>query len=334
LKALLTLLLIPALALAILLYTFGQIVPPGSIGVRQTLFGPGKGFSREGLKPGLHWSVPFYSVIHLIPETLQTLVFEKKIGSRTSGGALDVKTADGAVVDLNVTVITQIYRTQTPEHGGPSDLITGLSLDPSRWSEQVRTVANGELRKALSQLMASTFYDPDGRSGLTKTAEQAMKRQLAPFGIEVKEVMLRRYTYRSERIDNAIFQKNLQDQEERLNEASSALSKAKAKLERVAAEWDAKIETLRVEGENQALVIKSEADLVETQKRSEGDLGIAKAVAEVQKLKASALASSKGAEVYVARELAPLLRSLSGGVLTAVDPYNVEEWVRKFGVKE
>jgi regulator of protease activity HflC (stomatin/prohibitin superfamily) len=333
LKTLFSFIFVVVVGALISLYTFGQIVPAGYIGVRQTLYGPGKGFSNKGLRPGLHWSVPLYSMVHVVPETLQTISFDKRPGSRTSGGALDVKTGDGAVVDLNVTVITKIYDSKTEDHGGPADLITGLSLDQSRWAEQVRTVANGELRKSLSQLMASTFYEPEERARLTSEAEKAMRVQLAPYGISVREILLRRYTYRSERIDNAIFQKNLQDQEERLNEASSALSKAKAKLERVAAEWDAKIETLRVEGENKGLVIRSEADLVAAQKRSEANLAVAQATAEVQQLKAAALASSVGADVFVARELTPLLRSLSGGILSDIDPFDLDKWVEKFGVK-
>jgi regulator of protease activity HflC (stomatin/prohibitin superfamily) len=165
-----------------------------------------------------------------------------------------------------------------------------------------------------------------------READKGIRARLAEFGIGLEAVLVRRYTYREGRIDKAIFDKNLQDQEERLNVAASKLSEAKALSEQVSAEMDAKIQTLKVEGENKARVVHSEGELYQTQKVAEGDLLVAKAAAEVDTLKANLLAKTEGTQTYVAKELAPLLGSLKGGVVSDLNPYDMDEWVKRLGL--
>lgn len=327
LRGVLLLLVIIGVISGAVLFFFGQVVPPGQMGVRQIYFGPGQGYSNKGLKPGLHWAIPFHSQIHLIPETVQALEF-----NREEQSALDIQTKDGAVVDVDVSILTRFYETAEGDHGGPGDLISKLGLSREKWEEQVRSASRNFLKSALSQLNSSDFYEPALRFKFTQEARNGIAKALEPFGIGVDDVFLRRYTYRSTRIDDAIFQKNLQDQEERLNEAKSKLAAARAKVESVSAEWDAKIETLRVQGSNNATVIRSEADLYENQKRAQADLNVAKAQAEVDRLRAQALSMTSGADIFVARQMTPLLLSLKGGVVSNIDPYDVEGWAKRLGV--
>ncbi len=309
---------------------FGVIIQPGYIGIKQIFYGPGEGYSNDGLLPGLHLRIPFYSEIHPIPTTVQILSL-----NRDAGTALEnVKTRDGALVDVDVTILTRIYPFRKEgEHGGPADLIKKLDLSSQKWIAQIKNAVERNLRSQLSELTASTFYDPEERYKRLQESAQLIRDDLKDFGIAVDDVLLRRYTYKSQRIDDAIFQKNLQDQEVRLNEASSKLAEAKAKVEQVAAEWDAKITTLTVKGENQSRVVRSEADLYENQKRAQADLEVAKAVAEVDKKKAEVFAVTAGAETYVARKAVPYLETLKGGVVTNIDPFNLEEWTKRLGAK-
>jgi regulator of protease activity HflC (stomatin/prohibitin superfamily) len=323
------------------LYFTGEVVPPGYIGVRQTYFGPWEGYSDRGLFPGLHWTFPFYSEIHLIPSTVRLVSFTRESetqAARTVAPPLDVKTADGSVVDVDVSVLVSPFDSsgniEKQQHGGPAELIKRLSLDPGKWDQQVLNVASAELKRALSNLGANAFYLPDQRELYTNSARLAISSTLAPFGLRVEEVLLRRYTYRDTRIDEAIFRKNLQDQEERYNQAESARAAVRAESEKEASNWDAQIETLRIEGESQAAVLRSEASAYERQRFSEGDLAVARAQAEVDRLKAGALAGSGGASIYVARQMVPYLDSLRGGVVASIDPYDVEGWVKRLGVEE
>jgi len=321
------------IAVVVIAYMFGQVVPPGQMGVRQVTFGPYQGFSKEALPPGYHWSVPFYSTVHLVPQSVQTLNLDRVMEDGVHGGSIEVQTTDGSSVDVDVSILSRFFSETTSEHGGPADLIQRFGIKEESWREKIRTASINELRKFLGRLSTSQFYDPHLREEAIKDAEISLDKRLAEFGVTIEAILLRRYTYTEERIDTAIFQKNLQDQEERLNEASSLFSHAKAELEKVSAEWDAKIKTLEVQGDNKARVVRSEADLYETEKHAAGDYLIAKAKADVDKLKAEALAKSAGAQIYVGKQLAPLLASLKGGLLSEIDPYDLNHWISKMGVR-
>lgn len=325
----LTLVIVGSLALGALAYTFGTVVPPGQMGIRQITFGPFRGFSERALPSGYHWTVPFYSTVHLIPSTIQVL----DVNQNDSGGStpLEIQTTDGSSVDIDVSLLYRFNVEKSESRGGPDDLITKVG-SVQEATNRIETASMNELRKSLGKLSTSEFYNPERREEEIQAAHKGMDERLAPFGIKVEAVLLRRYTYREERIDTAIFQKNLQDQEERLNAALSKLAEAKADLERVSAEWDAKIKTLRVKGDNTARVLRSEGDLFEAKKKAEGDLLVAKARADVERAKAGALASTAGANIYLGKELAPILGSLKGGIVSELDPYNLEAWMSRFGV--
>lgn len=314
---------------------FGVVVPPGSVGVRQIAFGPGQGFSDEGLLPGYHWSIPIYSKVHVIPQTIEPLhmLREGEGGRSKLFGPVEIQTTDGSSVVVDFSILTKFFSSSDKDHGGPADLLKQLGANRTTWMETVRRVATDELKRSMARLSTGEFYNPVRREEEIAVAQVAINNRLKEFGIGVIAVLLRRYTYAEERIDSAIFEKNLQDQEERLNAAASILAEAKAASEAVEAELDARITTLKVEGENKVRVIRSEGDLYEADKVAQGDLAVAKAMAEVDSLKAGVLARSAGAEAYVARELAPLMSSLKGGVVSDVDPYNLDGWLNKFGAK-
>lgn len=340
-KSLLALAFTILIILGVLLYTFGYVVPPGMMGVRRIGFGPGQGYSEETLDPGYHWGVPFfgYSTVHLVPQTVQVLNFHRNPKLYpNSFGVLDVQTTDGAKVLVDLTLLARFFKeagvTEGLKHGGPSDLIKEVGLDQREWYNRIYRNADDELRRGLGKLSTAEFYNPFKREAQLEIALKGMNRDLARFGVKVEGVLLRRYTYDAEAINDAIFSKNLQDQEERLNATLSRLAEVSAELEQKRADYDAQIKTLFIEGESESKVIRSEGDLYEQTKEAEGDLLLAKAMAEVDRLRAGALAQSRGSQIYVARELAPILSSLKGGLVTKIDPYDLEQWSQKLGVSE
>jgi hypothetical protein len=312
---------------------FGYVVSPGQMGVRQVTLGPMQGFSKRGLTPGYHWSIPLYSKIHFIPSTLQQLHLHRDSRQYPdSPGSLEVQTTDGSSVDVDLSIWYYFYPDSSTEHGGPAELLKQVGYAPD-WQAHIQTAVINELKKALGRLSTSQFYNPELREAEVASAKAEMNRRLKEDGIGIEAVLLRRYTYTEQRIDRAIFEKNLQDQEEALNAAASRLAEARAALEKVSANWDAKIKTLQVQAENKIRVIRSEADLYQKERNAQGDLSVAEATAQVERKKAGVLASTKGAEVFVARELAPLLASLKGGLIDQLDPYDLESWVERLGVE-
>jgi hypothetical protein len=344
-------------------FVFGKVVPPDQIGVRRNFFSvPGLlagGFSSHGLPPGLHWQFPLVSEVGLIPRGVQYVTFSKsRVPGEQTIKELLVPTTDGSKVETDVTLVLRFFeqaggaeqlrtlsndklKTGTSleaapkperknvEHGGPRELIERYGSDTLKILERVAERSENELKQNLSQLSTSDYYNPILREQSALRAQENLATGLGLDGIELWGTLIRRYSYAERKIDDQIFAKNLQDQTERLNAAASKLAAAKAETEKQRAFWDAKIQSLEVEGQSKADVIKSQAELFESSKHAQGDLLVAESRAEVDTRRAKALSEIQGADVYIARELAPILRSLKGGVVSDVDPYNIDAWIKK-----
>ena len=363
LQGLLSFVVLISTVVGVLFWVFGKIVPPDRIGVRQNFFSFyvfEKGFLKKGLDPGLHWTVPFVSEIKLLPRGFQYVHLNDTTQARGLDlASLDVPTRDGSKVKTDVTMILRLFSkpetfansSDVPEpitagadkvplvqrrdrtHGGPRDLVETFRLEPNDQLRRFAQVAEDELRRSLGRLSTTDYYNPAVRETAALSAYEAINSSVNPKGIELWADLIRRYTYLERTIDDQIFQKNLQEQTERLNASMSRLAGAQAETEKERALWDAKIRDLEVEGEAKVQVLRSEGDLYETTKRSTGDRMVVEAKAEVDELKARALTELGGSQFYTAREMAPLLRTLTGGVVTNIDPYDINAWMQRLTAK-
>ncbi len=360
-SVLLTIVLVLGLLVGLIFFVFGQVVPPDMIGIRRNFISvPGilaPGFQEKGLYPGLHWKIPEVSTIQLIPRDFQFIHLNDAamVGDYTQK-QLEVPTTDGSKVQADITLILRFFERpfSTDEaqptdliaaedgdrkvpfavrnivsHGGPNELANTYSLDRETQLKIFTVTAEEKLKESLSNLSTQDYYDPVLREIAALNANRQINEIVNPDGIELWATLIRRYIYSEKRIDDQIFNKNLQEATERLNAAERSLQQAKAETEETAAKWDAEIKDLQVSGEQQRAVIMSEADRFEVEKKSEGDRLVQEAIAKVDKAKNKILTEVDGAEVYVAREMTPLLETLEGGVVTDIDPYNIDEWVKK-----
>ncbi len=339
-------------------FVFGKVVPPEMIGLRQNYYGLwgvlDKGYQEKGLEPGLHWKIPYVSNVLLFPRGFQFVHLKNdKERGNLNLPVLDVPTTDGSKVKTDITLVLRFYQepetakdkkeeldfgesTEVPfveqiqyNHKGPKELVNSLTADNTTQLKTFSSIAENELRKFLSSLSTTNFYNPVLREQAALKASHEINKKVSDSGIELWASLIRRYTYAEKNIDDQIFAKNLQDQTEQLNAASSRLAEAKALTEQASALWDAKIRDLKVDGESKVQVTRSEGDLYEKKKMAEADLLVAKATAEVDQAKANALTSISGADVYIAREMAPLLATLKGGVVADIDPFDINAWVKK-----
>jgi len=318
--------------LAGIAFVFGTIVPIGSVGVRKIAFGPGQGLRAGTLSPGLQWAVPYYSTIYQVPQTLRILDFARPEEGQTSQfGSLDIPTVDGTTVDVDAAVLYRFYPRAGDmngvEHGGPADLIQNVGATDAQWSKYLSQVAENELKRALSALSTVEFYEPGAREARVKVAEQMLRERLAPLGVDIQAVLLRRYRYREE-IDQAIFKKNLQELESAYNKVAGEFAEAQRDVNQVESDGNVKIQSLEKRGIGDAEMIRSGGDLYRREKYAQGDLLIAEARAAVDRMRGEVL-SKVGGEVYVALQLAQFLASLKGGVVTNLDPYDFDAWVKK-----
>ena len=310
--------------LAVIAFVFGTVVPVGAVGVRKIAFGPGQGLRHRSLPPGLQWAVPYYSTVYMVPQTLRILDF-------SAPRSLDIPTVDGTTVDVDAAVVYRFYSSQGEsegiKHGGPADLIQNVGATDVQWSRYLSQVAENELKRALSALSTVEFYEPGAREARVKVAEEVLRERLAPLGVNVQAVLLRRYRYRDE-IDQAIFKKNLQELESAYNKVAGEFAEAQRDVNQVEADGNVAIQSLEKRGVGDAEMIRSEGDLYRREKYAQGDLLVAEAKANVDKMRGDVLAKV-GGDVYVALQLAQFLGSLKGGVVSNVDPYDFDTWVKK-----
>ncbi len=343
-------------------FVFGKIVPPNKIGIRQNFFSLmgvlEEGYNERGLVPGLHWKIPYISDVILIPRDFQ---FVQLDSSEESGDLnlpyLEIPTSDGSKVKTDITLVLRYFKKPgssesvgvdwsstesnmdssdvpvvqrvTRTHGGPKDLVNTYGSNHKRQLKTFVGKSEDKLKRWLSALSAIDYYNPSLREKAALKSSESINEFANKEGIELWGTLVRRYTYAEQKIDDQIFAKNLQDATEVLNSAQSSLAEARAKTEEMRAFWDGqKIAVLKEEGEAQVRVLDEEARSYEAEQRARADKLYEVAISEIEKEKNQLLASG-GGRVYVARKMVPVLQSLSGGVISDIDPYNIESWVRK-----
>ncbi|HMO17368.1 MAG TPA: SPFH domain-containing protein [Oligoflexia bacterium] len=362
LSILLTLVTLIGLCIVLLFFVFGRIVPPNMIGIRQNFFSFGgilkDGYIEKGLEPGLHLKFPGISDILLIPRDFQFVQLDSKDKSGDLNiDYLEIPTADGSKVKTDLTLITRFYSapgktdssgvdwsstvtssdsSDVPiverikrEHGGPKDLINTYGVGTNRQLSTFAGKAEDSLKRWLSALSTIDYYNPSLREKAAFKATETINQFANKEGIELWATLVRRYTYSEQKIDDQIFAKNLQDATERLNSSLSELAAARAKTEEMRAFWDGqKIAVLKEEGSAKVRVLDEEAKRYEAEKIATGDKMIELATASIEHEKNMAFASP-GGKTFVARKLVPVVKSLKGGIVGNIDPYNLDDWVNK-----
>lgn len=357
-----------AISITALYTVFGTVVPPDKIGVRKNYFSFGvldEGYVAVGLEPGLHLKFPKISEIILLPRGFQIVNLSRDGDGDEKGDldldSLEVPTTDGSKVNTDVSLLVRLYERpvegappvpapakpdrveltsqETPQvplaiqkvrsHGGPEQLITSYRDRVELQLQRFVQIAQDELRRTMSELSTTDFYDPTLREHAAFVAHEAINSKTNAQGIELWGTLVRRYTYADAEIDQRIFQKNLQFQTEKFRAASTKFTEAEADIRKTEARWQAKIQDIVVAGQNYVTRAESDARLYEETKIAEGERTLKTQQAEVTSAQNRLLASMPGANLYLAREMVPLLRTLGGGVVANLDPYDIDSWVKK-----
>ncbi len=316
--------------LGTLLYVFGKTVPPGYMGLRQTdwqTYVFKEGFEDDGYSPGLYLTIPRVSRVHLIPEGVRILELQ-------GPDSLKVTTVEGAMVDVDVTLVYRVNRVSSETMSGPGTLARSLTISkPERWDNHVRNVIEEDLLDALAKLSASDFYIPEKRLKSSMAAEVKARETLGKIGIYLDSVLIRHFDYERSEIEAAIFAKNLEVKQKELNEALSHLAEVKAELANTEAIMQAEVGVTLTKGREESKVILSQARLSEAEQVAKGDEAVAIAKGKVKELQAAVLTRKESATRLIAEQMAPLLSSLKGGIISEIDPYDVHAWAERLGVE-
>ena len=312
---------------------FGVVVPPDKIGVRINYFDLGflkSGYAERGLEPGLHLRIPGVTEIKLIPRNFQIIgLAEEKYPADLDLTTLEVRTTDGPTVNTDVSLVVRYFEQSLPEHGGPAQILTYFQSEQSRQLLKIAQIAQDGIRKNLSSLSTSDFYNPELREAGVLSAQQLIDQEVMIHGVGIWGVLIGRYRYADEEIDNQIFAKNIQTQTEKLRASQTKLAEASAQVNKIIEFWNQKVRDKQIEGENYARLKSAEARFIEETKESDGVALRQIAIADISGKKSKLLADGEAGELLVARELVPLLRTFKGGVVSSIDPYDLNSWVRK-----
>mgnify|MGYP002352429856 CR=1 FL=1 len=157
-----------------LLVTACSRVPAGNVGVKVYLYGGDKGVDTEVLTPGRYW-IGWNEELHLFPTFTQTVTWseQESISFQTREG-LSVNADVGLSYSVNpdsISLIFQKYRKGISE-------ITDLYL---------RNMIRDALVDAASRLTIETVYG-EGKGELIKKAEEVVRKQVTPLGINIERI--------------------------------------------------------------------------------------------------------------------------------------------------
>jgi regulator of protease activity HflC (stomatin/prohibitin superfamily) len=308
---------------------------PGESGVKQIKFGIGKGIEDAVYGTGLHYVGPG-EIMHRFPTRMQVLELsnsrseatEDMEGHRAAAG-VNIQTSEGYTVQVDVTVLYRI--------ADPHKVMT--TIGPGRLFEDSAVIprAQQDLRRSLGELDAEDFYRGNKRTEKALEAKAMLEAELTDKGIEIVQVLIRRYTY-DQRYQAAIEQRKIQDQTVFKNEAEAKAAQANAAKNKIVAEGAAAVAVELARGEAEVKKLEAEADLYRRTKNAGGDLLVKLAEAQGIELENQAL-RGVGSENMVGLRMADALRNTRVIILPSdgeggMNPLDLKTLLKRFDVKE
>jgi regulator of protease activity HflC (stomatin/prohibitin superfamily) len=307
----------------VIIQTCFTYIRPNELGIKQTNIGI---FSAEGIReevygPGLRWRMPFgFEKIHRFPNHVQVL-------NLTDRSAIKIQTSDGFHVDVDVSILYKIVE--------PFKLIDTLGPGDSFLHEGIIPKAEPKLKEILGELTTENFYNSPLRVEKSDRARVLLDEQLAEYGMEVHQVLIRYFKY-SEEIQHNIEQKKLQDQLVFKNISEGKAATENAQLQKITEEGEANVKVTLAEGEAYKVEKDAERDLYIRVKRAEADLLVQIAEARRTELKNEAM-QAVGADKAVALEMAKVLQGMEVLIVPTggpggLNPLDLDQFIGLFGV--
>lgn len=344
---------IAILAVIALLITARALVikiEPGFVGVLNAEWTGG--LVEADYAPGYHLDVgPLHTWI-VFDTTVQTLHMKESLWPGEEGfGSLQIKSADGANVALDVSVK---YRPQKDrvwticKSQGP-----GQTLD-SGYKLRVKDKVRDTLVSELGGIRTEEFYDTDKRNAVSRQMEATLRTALAEIQVDMIAILIRDVRFQAA-FEERIKQKALAEERIELNLAETKSEDyrgrtAKIETETAAkvvvidqerekqittmrAENNRKIEQIRADYARRVTEVESDADLYAAKKDADGTRLVKEAEARGQHLRREALATA-GGDNLVALEFATRLQLGEMSISTQqVDPLDIDAMMERFGAK-
>jgi len=326
-------------------------IPIGQVGVRvqqYSLFGK-KGIVKKDFAPGWHRNLGPIDNWELFDSTVQSLEMTKDpgLGSRQGRDDVQVQSADGYAISLDVTVKYRI-------RDGAAHALYQDTGSGTKYRTIVRNEAEQACMGLFGKMKTEDFYNPTERRATSKEVLTRLASSLEDNQIEVIDVLIRDVEFDPE-YESKIRTKKLADQEVELNKSLAAaatmrgktqvieaetrklvsiiVKEKEAELVRMQATTDLDVAKIKAAYDRYATEKQADADLVEAEKEAEGQRLVKKAEAEGERLRNEAL-KGEGGDVMVALEAAKNLNLSEVTISTMdVDLLDIDGMVKKLGVQ-
>ncbi len=308
-------------------------VRPNESGIKQVVYGTGKGIKKDIYRPGLHFVAAGMERLHRFPTDVQSLNMTGEASgpredSRNSA-PLNIQTSEGYNVTVDVSVLYRVV--------DPYQVITAVGPGTLYQDSLVVPRSSQVLRKQLGALDAEEFYDVAKRTARVEKAVEELNQELNSSGIKVLNVFVRGYEY-DQRYQHAIEQRKIQDQSVFKNIAEADMAAANAEKDRIVAVGDASVRVELARGDAEKSKLESEAELYERSQRAGGELQLKLAEAEGTRLANEALRGS-GSEAMVGLRMAEVLKGTKVVVIptdgpSGFNPLDLQTVLRRFDVRE
>lgn len=275
------LVLVVLFAIALLFLT--QRIYPSTIGVKQVVWGPGKGFYMDDYGAGLHLGVAGYHRWHLLPRRTHFLHFTTSQGVRRGArGALEIedwqppleiRTKDNNTVKIDVTVTYRIA-----EGEAHRIVVDGLKAE---YRHRVRSQVLGVLRSELSELTSEDLQSTEKRLGRAKATTEVLTIELARFHVVPEDLLIRRVEFTPE-YENKLQEKQLLHQQATLDQALTGQANEERQVKvierqigaaelKLTQEWEKTMQEKRSDYQVMIAEIGAQAAVYSAQTRAEGE---------------------------------------------------------------
>jgi regulator of protease activity HflC (stomatin/prohibitin superfamily) len=289
-------------------------VPPGTVGLRQISYGPGKGLQKRPVSPGYQREISGYEKIHTFPRDIQVVEFTNNPAESGAGHrqmpAIKVPTVDGYPVDVDVSVLYQIK----DPYGVASRFGFGRGYEES----VVIRFTDFLVKRYLGELLAEQFYH-DTRLAKVAALKADLAQRFAANGLALADVLIRQYDY-PQTFQTLTEQKKIQDQSVLANQQLAKQAEVQTRLNQTIAEGKYLINVKSSEFNAQITEINARKDLYERQRHAEGDLLIKSAEASGTEMINRAVEGAGSAKLLKLRRGLALLNSIKGPIFITEDP--------------
>ncbi len=302
--------------------------------VRVPVFGA-RGVHKEVYNAGFHFVLKPFDCegMYLFPKDLQVLDLtgarEEASREATISKPAHIQTSDGFFVDVDASILYKIV--------DPYLVFTHLGAGRSFETSGIMPKAEPVLKQTLGELTTEEFYNSPVRSAKAKLAKDLLNRELADYGLQIDQVLVRYFRY-TEEIQKNIEEKKLKDQLVFKNQAEARAATEGAKLKKMIQEGQATVDIKLQEGRAYITTKEAERDLYVRTKRAEADLLMKLADAKKTQLRNEALQGS-GSDRMVGLKMADVYKGVELLVLPSdgpngVNPLNLEQTMKLFEVKK